>query len=58
MIKKISIWIIALSLVACATQNTGGVARTSDQLVKDAKASIKEVSIDDVKKMIDNRKKS
>ncbi len=57
MIKKISVWIIALSLAACATQNMGGAARTSDQLVRDAKASIKEVSIDDVKKMIDNKEK-
>jgi rhodanese-related sulfurtransferase len=57
MIKKITIWIIALSFVACATQNMGGNVRTSDQLVKEAKASIKEVSVDDVKKMIDNKEK-
>jgi rhodanese-related sulfurtransferase len=57
MIRKILIWIIALSFVACATQNMGGTVKTSDQLVKDAKASIKEVSVDDVKKMIDSREK-
>lgn len=57
MIKKITILIIALSFVACATQNMGGTFKTSDQLVKDAKASIKEVSVDDVKKMIDNKEK-
>lgn len=57
MIKKITIWIIALSFVACATQNFGGTVKTSDKLVKDAKASIKEVSVDDVKKMIDSREK-
>ena len=57
MIKKITIWIIALSFAACATQNFGSTVKTSDQLVKDAKASIKEVSIDDVKKMIDSREK-
>lgn len=57
MIRKIAILIIALFLVACATQNMGGTVRTSDQLVKEAKASIKEVSIDDVKKMIDNKEK-
>jgi rhodanese-related sulfurtransferase len=57
MIRKITIFIIALSLVACATQNFGGTVKTSDQLVKEAKASIKEVSIDDVKKMIDNKEK-
>lgn len=43
--------------MACATQNMGGTVRTSDQLVKEAKASIKEVSVDDVKKMIDNKEK-
>jgi rhodanese-related sulfurtransferase len=57
MIKNISIWIIALSLVACATQNMGVAVRTSDQLVKEAKASIREVSAEDVKKMIDNKEK-
>jgi len=57
MIRKISIWIIALSLMACATQNMGGAVRTSDQLVKEAKSSIKEVSVDDVKKMIDSKEK-
>ena len=58
MIKKITILIIALSLVACATQNLRSTVLTSEQLVKEAKASIKEVSIDDVKKMIDNKEKS
>ena len=57
MIRKITIWIIALSFVACATQNLGGVVKTSDQLVKEAKATIREVSVDDVKKMIDNKEK-
>jgi len=57
MIRKIMILIIALSFVACATQNYGGTVRTSDQLVKEAKTSIKEVSMDDVKKMIDNKEK-
>ena len=55
MIKRIAIVIIALCFVACATQNYGSAIKTSDQMVKDAKASIKEVSIDDVKKMIDNK---
>jgi rhodanese-related sulfurtransferase len=57
MIKKIAILIVALSFVACATQNYGDTARTSDQLVKDAKASIREVSINNVKNMIDNKEK-
>lgn len=55
MINKIIIGIIALSLAACATQNMGGSVRTSDQLVREAKTSIREVSIEDVKKMIDHK---
>ncbi len=55
-IKKIVLVIITLCFVACATQHGAGI-RTSDQMVKDAKASIKEVSIDDVKKMIDKKDK-
>ena len=57
MLRVITIWIMAFSLVACATQNLGGTIKTSNQLVKEAKASIKEVSVDDVKKMIDNKEK-
>ena len=57
MIKKIAILIITLSLVICAAQTVVWAVQTSDQLVKDAKASIKEVSVDEVKKMIDNTDK-
>lgn len=70
MIRKMTILLIALSVVACETQhsgstvltsdktqNSGSTVLTSDQLVKEAKASIKEVSIDDVKKMIDTKEK-
>ena len=56
MIRRSAV-IIILFFAACATQNYGGIARTSDQMVKEAKASIREVSVDDVKKMIDNREK-
>jgi rhodanese-related sulfurtransferase len=55
MIKKTTAVIIAFCFVACAAQNHGGGVKTSDQMVKDAKASIREVSIDDVKKMMDNK---
>jgi rhodanese-related sulfurtransferase len=55
MIKKFAAVIIALCFVACAAQNYGGAVKTSDQMLKDAKTSIKEISIDDVKKMIDNK---
>jgi rhodanese-related sulfurtransferase len=57
MIRKIILLLIALSFAACATQNYGGAVKTSDQIVKDAKAYIREVSVDDVKKMIDNKEK-
>ncbi len=57
MIRKFMIVIIALSLAACATQNYKGGGKTSDQMVKEAKASIREVSVDDVKKMIDSKAK-
>ena len=57
MIRKITILLIALTFAACATQNLGSAVKTSDQMVKDAKASIREVSVDDVKKMIDNKEK-
>jgi rhodanese-related sulfurtransferase len=57
MAKKIALLIIALCFTACATQHYAGVVKTSDQMVKEAKATISEVSIDDVKKIIDNKDK-
>jgi rhodanese-related sulfurtransferase len=57
MIKNITILLFAMLFMVCATQSFGGIVQTSDQLVKDAKASIKEVSIDDVKKMLENKEK-
>jgi rhodanese-related sulfurtransferase len=53
MTRKITMLAIALCFAACATQNYGGAVRTSDQMVREAKASIREVSVGDVKKMID-----
>ena len=57
MAKKIALLFIALCFTACATQHNAGVVKTSDHMVKEAKATIREVSIDDVKKMIDNKDK-
>jgi rhodanese-related sulfurtransferase len=57
MARRFALIIICMCLSACATQHYGNVARTSDQMVKEAKASIKEVSVDDVKKMIDAKEK-
>ncbi len=55
--KKVILLVIALCLTACAAHHFAGPARTSDQMVKEAKASISEVSVGDVKKMIDNKDK-
>jgi sulfur-carrier protein adenylyltransferase/sulfurtransferase len=55
MTGKMTLLAIALCFVACATQNHGGAVRTSDQMVREAKASIREVSVGDVKKMIGAR---
>ena len=57
MAKKIALLFIALCLTACATQHYAGVVKTSDQMVKEAKATIREVGIADVKEMIDNKDK-
>ena len=54
---KIAILIIALSfsLDACVAQTLRETLRTSDQMVTEAKAVIVELSVDDVKRMIDNK---
>ena len=57
MIKNSKILLVAILFMVCATQSFAGMVQTSDQLVKDAKASIREVSIDDVKKMVENKQK-
>ena len=57
MTRKIIMIMIALCLAACAAQNYRPPATTSDQMVKEAKASIREVSVYDLKKMIDDKEK-
>jgi len=57
MIKKSGILLIAVLLAACATLNSGMTVKTSEQMVNDAKAVIKELSVQDVKKLIDNKDK-
>jgi outer membrane lipoprotein-sorting protein len=56
MLKKISIFffIVVFALVSVAVQ---AADKTPAQLVQDAKASVKEVSADDLKKMIDSKEK-
>lgn len=55
--RKITVMIIALIFAACAAHNYAATARTSDQMVKQAKASIREVSVSDVRKMINSKEK-
>ena len=57
MIRKSTAIIVILFFTACASQNYGGVTRTSDGMVKEAKTSIREVSVGDVKRMIDTGEK-
>ena len=55
--RKISLLIIAVFLAACASVNVGGGYKTSDQFVKEAKTRIKEVSVDELNRMIDKKEK-
>jgi outer membrane lipoprotein-sorting protein len=56
MYKKVSIFffIVVFALVSVAVQ---AADKTPAQLVQDAKASVKEVSADDLKKMINSKEK-
>jgi len=56
--KRFTVLILAFIF---ALSSTGGLyaaekAKTPDQLIKEAKAKIKEVSVQDAKKMMDNKK--
>jgi rhodanese-related sulfurtransferase len=55
--RKVSLLIIAVLFAACASVNVGGGNRTSDQLVKEAKARIREISVFELNRMIDNKEK-
>jgi rhodanese-related sulfurtransferase len=55
--RKLSLLIIAVFFAACASVNVGGGYKTPDQLVKDAKARIREVSVVELNRMIDNKEK-
>ncbi len=54
---RTKISLIAFFLIICAGAYVEAADKTSDQLVKEAKASIKEVSINEVKSMIDKKEK-
>ena len=48
---------MALLFVLSLFASTVGADKTPEQLVKEARAAIKEISIDDVKKMMDNKER-
>jgi len=51
--KRVVIIVAALLFAIGAAHHAAAADKTPEQLVKEAKAAIKEVSIDDVKRMID-----
>jgi rhodanese-related sulfurtransferase len=53
--KKLQIVLAAALFTMCAAYHVEAADITPEQLVKESKASIKEVSIDDVRKMIDTK---
>jgi len=55
MIKKLGIWGLSFSLFLCFALAVP--AKTADDLLNEAKAMVKTVSIDEVKKMVDSKEK-
>ena len=55
MIKKLLIVFVVALFTICIAYHVEAADKTPEQLVKESKALIKEVSIDDVKKMIDTK---
>jgi rhodanese-related sulfurtransferase len=55
--KKFYIVIIAALFALTAAVGSGAADKTSDQMVKEAKAAIKEVSVAEVKQMVDTKEK-
>jgi phage shock protein E len=53
MSRLLMIVFIAVFFTICTAGNVGAADKTPEQLVKESKALIKEVSIDDVKRMVD-----
>jgi adenylyltransferase/sulfurtransferase len=56
MIKKASIFFLIAVFTVCVA-SAQDVCKTPEQLIQEAKAVIKEVSIQDVKQMIDSKEK-
>ncbi len=53
--KKLSVIFIVAFFILCPSFIVYAVDKTPDELVKEAKAAINEISIDKVKKMVDNK---
>ncbi len=53
--KKLLMVLVAVLFTMCPVYHVEAADKTPEQLVKESKALIKEVSIDDVKKMIDTK---
>ena len=53
--KKLLIVLVAALFTMCTVYHVEAADKTPEQMVKESKAVIKEVSIDDVKKMIDTK---
>ena len=53
--KKLAFFLVIIFIVLYSASVVHAVDKTPEQVVREAKASISEVSIDEVKKMIDNR---
>jgi rhodanese-related sulfurtransferase len=53
--RRIAIAIVVSLCMMCTTSLARAENKSPEQMVKEAKAAIKEVSIDDVKKMIDTK---
>jgi len=53
--KKLGFFLVIIFFVLYSASVVHAVDKTPEQVVREAKASVSEVSIDEVKKMIDNR---
>ena len=57
MMRRAMIPLVATFLIISGSGYATAAGKTPDQLVKEAKASIKEISVNDVKSMIDGKEK-
>jgi len=53
--KRLAVMLVGAFFTVCTVSYVAATDKTSEQIVKEAKAAIKEVSVDDVKKMLDTK---